>query len=182
MKRIVLFILVIASLILLLPFTLFKFLSTQTIFDVYDRKTSEINRNVEGYSVLFTQIFDNAEICASQPTVDCTSRIQEQIKAALRTDNLYFPEYFIRLTNEGIMQKLFLSGELVETKPTTVGEVRVRDFIEGKDNNLFWNTWRSNSSDSTMIFLKDLYSEAEIIIPFKQGLKIKGVVVYLFGD
>lgn len=167
---------------MLSPAIIFNYFGTSPLYKVYGQKIQEISLNPIGYKELFTEVFDHALECPKIASSKCREEIQRQIMSTLQTTDLNFPEYFVRLTSEGTLQKLFLSGEVLEISANTQGEKRVVSLLLDKEHNLLWNGWRVSESESNIKFLNDLYSEAEVIIPVKVHGKIKGAIVYLYGD
>lgn len=163
------------------PFVLLN-LYGQPLLQIYDRRTRDMNEDSEVYKQLFSETFDKARTCTIEKSEGCKEEVQRDLMAILKRSDLNTPEYYIRLTPDGRIQKLFMSSEVEETVPKTEGEYKVQAFLRGKTNNILWNTWRTNSDDSTTLFLEDLYSEAEVVIPFKVNNSIVGAIVYLYGD
>ncbi len=89
------------------------------------------------------------------------------------------PMYFIQFKNDSLI-KLFFSGELVITQVKTSGESKVKDLLSGTKSDLYG--LQANLEGLRMTYLNDLYSEAEVIVPYKKENKIIGAVVYLHGD
>lgn len=98
------------------------------------------------------------------------------------------PMYFIYLLPDGKIAKLFFSGALIFEPVDTKGEILIKEVLEGKRNGLYGLQLREEISlfGREQIFktryLKDLYSQAEVIVPYKVNDEIIGAVVYLHGE
>ena len=105
------------------------------------------------------------------------------------------PMYFITLLPNENIAKLFFSGGLVIEKIDTREERMVADFLENKRKTLygpyfneeaFETSWRNPQNrpfyDLKPSYLKDLYSQMEVIVPYRVNGETKGAVVYLHGQ
>jgi hypothetical protein len=74
-----------------------------------------------------------------------------------------------------------LHGEWVEETVNTGGEKKVAQFLESPKSG-YLRGIRIDATYSNMVYLRDFYSEAEIIVPVYEGTKVIGAVVKLYGD
>lgn len=150
--------------------------------------------NPEFFSEIFDQIMPRAQECGVDPI--CVKKIRDELDlltaeigtTSAMTKPDYFsdvslandqPMYFISLGNNKL-NKLFFSGEAVVDQIETRQEKMVQDLLTGKRERLIG--FQANVDGLRMTYLNDLYSEAEVIVPFKQNDRIIGAVVYLHGD
>lgn len=148
-----------------------------------------IQGNQSKYYELVTSIFDDAKKCTDDK---CRKKISLKIHDNLiemKGTPLYEGIYFIRLNNNGEIEKMFLHGQVKIEKVDTKGEQKVVKFITKNDysiftNNLYLKGFRIDSGISNMHYLNDFYSEAEIIVPIRtfDNQKIVGAIVKGYGD
>lgn len=141
-----------------------------------------ISLNGRALESVFTNSFDQATTCQTEA---CRLEQITATKLSLRgSHNLTFYEssYFIRLNADKNIEKLFLSGEVKTTIPTTAGEKRVTRLLQGRATPICTQNWKIDASATAMTYLKDGYSEAEIILPVKKLGQVIGAIVMRFGD
>ncbi len=150
------------------------------------------------FDTVFEEILTASDDCTLSET-ECTQQARSQFDAlTLSTATLsstvqkpnYFssislrsdePFYFIALNKEQTqITKLFFSGERKDSPLITRKEKRVAQLLLGKKERLMG--LQANVEGLRMTYLNDLYSEAEIIVPYKKDGTILGAVVYLHGD
>lgn len=119
-------------------------------------------------------------------TTDCRSQTGNFIYSQLQDlDQLKYPSstYFIRARKQATIEKLFLSGEYQSEPVDTPAEHLV--FLVLQDRLPGWVLAigaKLDANNSTMHYLNDFHSEAEIIVPVKQHGKVIGALVRLYGD
>lgn len=148
-----------------------------------------IQGNQTKYYELVTSIFDDAKKCTDEKCKKKISlKINENLKEMKGTP-FYEGIYFIRINENGDLEKMFLHGEVKVEKVNTKGEQKVVNFLTKNNysmfvNNLYLKGFRIDSGISNMHYLNDYYSEAEIIVPIRtyDNAKIVGAVVKGYGD
>ena len=163
------------------------------------------------FESIFNDIFPNALNCSSESS-DCISQTREKIDSlsASVVDKNVLPDmddyhlfgrrsqdfkpsnqqpmYFIMLLSNDDLAKLFFSGGLIIEPIDTKKEELVKEFLEGKRSGLYGLQLREEISlfgrgqILKTHYLEDLYSQAEVIVPYKVDNKIMGAVVYLHGE
>jgi hypothetical protein len=158
-----------------------------------------ISQNQAGLEILFTDIFDQAAACRSLPLeinqIACRQTIPTQIYAHIATgkDELtnFSSTYFVRLDphDPDQLQKLFLSGNLVNEPINTPGERQVEQLLTGQRRSL--PSYRLLDPVGNPLhhryfndrYLKDFYSELEIIVPYQcDHNHTTGAIVRLYAD
>ena len=138
-----------------------------------------IQKHQSGLTALFSQGFDDIKSCRS---VNCEFIANQQIPDAISRDNSHYnfsSTYFVRLSSNGQLQKLTISGHLNSIAPRTRGEKLVANFI--KSNTLFlFPAYIDQGYDAT--YLNDYYSEAEIFVPVQVDGKTIGIIVRLYAS
>lgn len=166
---------------------------------VYTLRSAQVfelmRENPQFFDEIFTEILPEAIECHGN--AECVAGIRSRLDLLTETTASesstidvpgYFsdvslannqPMYFITLDQDRIV-KLFFSGGIVTTPIETRKEALVRDVLLGKRNNL--HGLQANVDGLRMTYLNDLYSEAEVIVPYVIDGEIVGAVVYLHGD
>lgn len=165
------------------------------VFNLRSNQVSSLMQsNPEFFLEIFDQIMPRAGECGTDPA--CVENIRNELDlltakagtTSAETKPDYFsnvslandqPMYFISLSNNKF-NKLFFSGEYFVDQVETRREKMVQDVLLGKREQLYG--FQANVDGLRMTYLNDLYSEAEVIVPFKQNDEIVGAVVYLHGD
>jgi len=159
-------------------------------------QVSELMReNPQFFDEIFTEILPEAVECNgnAECVADIRSRLDLQTETTASESSTidvpgYFsdvslannqPMYFITLDQNQIV-KLFFSGGVITTPIETRKEALVRDVLLGKRDKLYG--LQANVDGWRMTYLNDLYSEAEVIVPYIKDGEIVGAVVYLHGD
>jgi hypothetical protein len=151
--------------------------------------TLYIHKHENGIRSILTTTMDAAEKCQESTQV-CEKLNQTAIYDVLGDTSSvsYFPStYFIRLKDQHI-QKLFLSGKMINEKITTPREARVYAFIaRGKGTQIFC----PNSGNYTrplridLSCLRDFPSDAgteNIILVRDDNQQVIGAVVKIYGS
>lgn len=140
--------------------------------------------NHQKYYDIFANIFDEAKLCNNEK---CRSDISLKLHNNLvdmKPTMFYEGMYFIRANKSGKIDKLFLSGEYKEKEIETKLESKVFKFISNNNQDLYLKGIRVDGGYSNMKYLKDFYSEAEIVIPVRtyDDMRIIGAIVKGYGD
>lgn len=170
--------------------------SGKGVYTLRSAQVSELMReNPQFFDEIFTEILPEAVEC--QGHTECVAGIRSRLDllteaTASESSTIdvpgYFsdvslannqPMYFITLDQNQIV-KLFFSGGVVTTPIETRKEALVRDVLLGKRDKLYG--LQANVDGLRMTYLNDLYSEAEVIVPYVMDGGIVGAVVYLHGD
>lgn len=147
----------------------------QTLEYVYTNKITVNN--------IFTTVFNEAKNCSRKYSAACKEKNRRNLeKYFINSCQLDFcySTYFIRLSNDNKLEKLFLSGDYKLEFINSIGEKIVSNFLQNNQKKLMG--FRINEMFSTMHYLNDLYSEAEIIVPIIVDNKKLGAFVRLYGD
>ncbi len=130
---------------------------------------------------------------------------KQQVKTNLivekkSTDNFFVPVpsnqqpiYFITLLPDKKIAKLFFSGDVRFEQIDTRVERMVVEVLEGKRKELYGPYFgeevfavvrgtERTFYDPKPAYLKDLYSQMEVIVPYYQDDKLVGAIVYLHGS
>jgi len=170
--------------------------SGKGVYTLRGAQVSELMReNPQFFDEIFAEILPEAVKCNgnSECVASIRSRLDlltEATASESSTINVpgYFsnvslannqPMYFITLDQNQIV-KLFFSGGVITTPVETLKEALVRDVLLGKRDKLYG--LQANVDGLRMTYLNDLYSEAEVIVPYVMDGEIVGAVVYLHGD
>jgi hypothetical protein len=156
-------------------------LSNKPAIREYCRETKNyVSQNPEVFHKITTDIFDQAKSCGNGE--ECKKEINRAIYNTLPSSfsQLTYPEstYFIRANKEGLIEKLFYSGEYYAKTPETLRE----KFILSRLNHskgICDLGWKNDLTTTTMTYLRDIVGEAEIIIPVG---KANAAVVRIWGD
>ncbi|MEN8253066.1 MAG: hypothetical protein ABFQ62_01660 [Patescibacteria group bacterium] len=143
---------------------------------------SFIELNNSTFETVFTNSFDVAVACRTEKCK--TQQVNQTMLSLEGSDKLKFYQtsYLIRLNTDGNIEKWFWSGDVKTTIPTTDGEKQVTKLLRGKSSPICTQNWKLDSGETHMTYLKDAYSEAEIIIPIKSDRKVIGAFVSRWGD
>ncbi len=170
--------------------------SGKQVYTLRSAQVSELMReNPQFFDEIFTEILPEAVVCDgnTECEADIRSRLDLLTEVTAQESSTidvpgYFsnvslannqPMYFITLDQNQIV-KLFFSGGVVTTPIETRKEALVRDVLLGKRDRL--HGLQANVDGLRMTYLNDLYSEAEVIVPYVKDGEIVGAVVYLHGD
>lgn len=161
----------------------FDYISNKPQIRQYCRDTTNfINLNQQSLSQIFGNIFDEAKTCTDEK---CKSKVSDFIMHSLvgKEELTFFPStYFIRVSNERKIEKLFLGGDYKEKSAETRKEYEVVRLLEGRRNKICDQGWKLDNVTSYMKYLYDFPSEAEIIIPVKENGRVIGAIVKTWGD
>lgn len=157
-----------------------------------------VTNNPVFFEKTFTEIFPQAIACKkSGEKNECVTKMRREMERLLPTpivDQLVEkykipdqphtmwvdqPMYFITL-KDGQIIKLFFSGGVKLENINTIGELKVMALLNGWTDKLYDIVL--NDRTIPMTYLDDLYSEAEVIAPYKINGKTVGAIVYLHGD
>ncbi len=169
--------------------------------DIYVRRTTQLEKLVENnptfFQSIFTEIIPLAIKCQEKEKNECPGKIRPSIEKFFILEDIHssqeyweetdgtlklrgdLPLYFVVLS-EGKLIKLFLSGEVLIETIDTPGEKKILDVLQNKNKKL-WGM-QANTELFRMTYLKDLYSEAEVVFPYKQNDNTIGVLIFLHGD
>jgi len=170
--------------------------SGKGVYTLRSTQVSELMReNPQFFDEVFTKIMPEAVECNgnAECVADIRSRLDLLTEATASESSTidvpgYFsdvslasnqPMYFITL-NQSQIVKLFFSGGIITTPVETRKEALVRDVLLGKRDKLYG--LQANVDGLRMTYLNDLYSEAEVVVPYVKDGEIAGAVVYLHGD
>lgn len=170
--------------------------SGKGVYTLRSAQVSELMReNPQFFDEIFTEILPEAVECNGN--AECVADIRSRLDLLTETTALesstidvpgYFsdvslannqPMYFITLDQDQIV-KLFFSGGVITSPVETRKEALVRNVLLGKRDKLYG--LQANVDGLRMTYLNDLYSEAEVIVPYIKDGEIAGAVVYLHGD
>jgi len=171
----------------------------------YFEKSEQVNTMVEDdptfFNTVFSDIFPAAIQCSENQTT-CASQTRKKFdllsSEANNSTNKFSqqeslnqqPIYFITLLPDGQIGKLFFSGEVMVEPVNTREEKLVVELLTGKRDHLYGPYFNSevfdfqNRSffDPKPAYLKDLYSQMEVIVPYYSDSEIIGGIVYLHGE
>jgi hypothetical protein len=139
-----------------------------------------VDTNQDSFAKIVTDIFDQAKSCGNGDS--CKTLVSESIFKAmpLAYFDLMYPEstYFIRASNEGLIEKMFLSGEYYAKTPETFREKFVLWRLN-QSKGVCDLGWKNDISTTSMTYLRDITAEAEVIVPIR---KTNSAIVRLWGD
>lgn len=144
-----------------------------------------INDNPIKYYELVTSIFDESKNCQSIKCKDSVSLKIHDNLSNMKSTPFYEGIYFIRVNNNSEIEKMFLDGSYKLEKVDTNGEKKVFNFLNNYGSlAIYLKGFRIDGGISTMHYLNDFYSEAEIIVPIRtyDRAKIVGAIVKGYGD
>lgn len=170
--------------------------SGKGVYTLRSAQVSELMReNPQFFDEIFAEILPEAVKCNGNS--ECVASIRSRLNllteaTASESSTIdvpgYFsdvslannqPMYFITLDQNQIV-KLFFSGGIITKPIETRKETLVKDILLGKRDKLYG--LQANVDGLRMTYLNDLYSEAEVIVPYMMDGEIVGAVVYLHGD
>ena len=170
--------------LLLFTYIAFTLGSNEKWIAEYCKETDEfIALNNDKWRYVFGDFFDEAKSCDNDS--GCQERLHDELMVMLQGKEQlgYFPStYFIRLDPGENIEKMFLSTEYNFTQPATRREKRVVRLLKNRNDRICTQGFKNDLPFSTMKYLYDLPSEAEIIIPVKDGDQVLGAIVKLWGD
>lgn len=144
--------------------------------------SAAVKKDENSVNFIFTALFDKAKDCRDP---ECQKRVSDELHQKLihfKDISYYEGTYFIRLNSSGKIEKLFLNGEWKEESVDTPGEKTVYAFLKNPRGRNYLKGFRINEYYSNMVYLADLYSEAEIIMPVIIDNKVIGAIVKAYGD
>lgn len=173
--------------------------------ETYWRQSGQISLMIKNNPVFFEKIYldifpialncsDSGDNCR-----DKTRYLLDQISVSSKNypvngePSNKHPMYFIKLLPDGKIAKLFFSGELEIKEVDTREERMVVALIQGKRDSLFGPYYDQEITgdgrspghaffDPKPAYLKDLYSQMEVIVPYYFDSEIVGAIVYLHGQ
>ncbi len=139
-----------------------------------------VDTNQDSFHKLTTTIFDRAKSCGNGKS--CKNQISDEIFNTVPKTyfNLLYPEstYFIRINKEGLIEKMFYSGEYYAKTPETQREKFVYWRLK-RSKGICDLGWKNDISTTSMTYLRDIAAEAEVIVPIA---KTNSAIVRLWGD
>jgi hypothetical protein len=174
----------------------------------YYGKSELVNGMVSSYPSFFESIFDDIFpsalncsdsqlVCVQETRSKLDALSEETARSHQNNENTqyYIPSnqsqiYFITLLLDGQIAKLFFSGDLVIEQVDTREEKMVVDLLTGERKDLYgpyldqeaFDEKKRRFYDPKPAYLKDLYSQMEIIVPYYSDSEIIGAIVYLHGE
>lgn len=172
---------IITCLIIILGlFVLDKLSNKPAIRDYCSSTKNAVDTNQDAFTTIVTTIFDQAKSCGNGDS--CKTLVSESIFKAmpLAYFDLMYPEstYFIRASNEGLIEKMFRSGEYYAKTPETFREKFVLWRLN-QSKGVCDLGWKNDISTTSMTYLRDITAEAEVIVPIR---KTNSAIVRLWGD
>lgn len=142
-----------------------------------------VRSHQEQLAYIFLETFSKAEQC-NNGLPECKLLLADDIQSVIQTSELPSgtSTYFITVDSKGTIRKLFLSGDYTVTTASTVGERKVYNYLLGR--RLFLNAfpYKIDSTNTNMLFLRDLQAESEVVLRVKKDRKIIGAMVIVHGD
>lgn len=158
--------------------------TTQQMWHVCGETKVFRKENIRHLETIYTRIFDRAKNCDHNAA--CEERVSRDIlDFFVESEKVtQFPTtYFIRESDDGVIEKLFLSGRYETKRASTKEELKVLAVLQGKRKEICTEGWRlENGIGTDMTYLRDLYSEAEAIIPVDINGERVGAIVKGIGD
>lgn len=170
---------------IIIGYCIFYFLSNKPSIKQSCKEAKQyISQHQSQLQTLLTQSFDQASKCPENSPECLASNMQELVTQFPDTGELsnYSSTYFIRAEGEEHIAKLFLSGRYQKDPADTVKEKEVMKVLRGEKKEICADGFKSDVNFTTMTYLKDFIVEAEIIEPIKDGDKVVGAMVRLYGD
>lgn len=152
------------------------------IYNSCKQLTSFIDANNEQLETAVTTLFDEAAQCSTE---ECKKNLRtQQLSLFTGSENVKFypSSYLVRLNKDGNIEKWLWTGEVITTIPSTLGEKRVANLLADSGPPICVQGWKIDTDTTSMRYLKDFTSEAEIIQPIKKDGEIIGAMVMLYGD
>lgn len=173
--------------------------------ETYYSTVKQVNKMIEREPTFFTTIFNDIFPFALECSVsksECISQTRQKLDFISVSPLDYatdydpsnkHPMYFIKLLPDGKIAKLFFSGDLEIEEINTREERMVVALLEGKRDALYGPYYDQELTgdgktpnhalfDLKPAYLKDLYSQMEIVIPYHSNSEIVGGIVYLHGE
>lgn len=173
--------------------------------DTYQREASRVNTMVGNNPGFFESVFGDifpSTINCQENKIECTKQARQKLDAISVSTKNYpvddepsnkHPMYFIKLLPDGKLAKLFFSGDLEIEEVNTREEKMVIDLLKGKRNELHGPYYDQELTgdgrtashaffDPKPTYLKDLYAQMEVIVPYYSDSQIIGATVYLHGE
>ena len=184
MKKIIFLIIL---LLLIVAFTLSSFRGrAYSVKGIAYSTSLVLSHNCSDFDTIFMSLFDQAKGCKDKV---CQKEISDKINnlsISFKSIPIYEGTYYIR-EKDGNIEKLFLDGSIKITPIKTLGERIVSFFLLHPMDFIYLPGFKVDSNISSMHFLGDFYSEAEIIVPYSYcsiGIEGKsaGAVVKNYGD
>jgi hypothetical protein len=141
-------------------------------------------KNLDHLLVVYGFLFEEAKNCHHNEV--CEATVSQKILQSFSDSEkvTQFPStYFIKLSENGVIEKLFLSGRYETDRVDTTEERKALAVLEGKRKEICTEGWRlEDGTGADMTYLHDIYSEAEAIIPVRIDNKLLGAIVKGYGD
>lgn len=156
-------------------------LSNKPAIREYCKETKDyVAQNPEVFRKIITDIFDQVKTCGNSEK--CKRDINRSIYSTLPPSfsQLTYPEstYFIRINKEGLIEKLFYSGEYYAKTPETYREKFIIWQLS-HSRGVCALGWKNDISTTTMTYLRDITAEAEVVVPIGNT---HAAIVRLWGD
>ncbi len=147
----------------------------------YCRSTkSFVKANQSSFDKITTTLFDQAKNCGNGAS--CKKQISKEIFNTLPKSyfDMMYPEstYFIRINREGLIEKMFYSGEYYAKTPETLREKFIKWQLR-HSRGVCDLGWKNDISTTSMTYLRDITAEAEVIVPIGNT---RSAIVRLWGD
>lgn len=153
------------------------------VVSMQEETETYVQNHSSDLQIIVTDIFDEARDCLDQK---CRDNVSQEIFVNLPSfEELENREstYFVRMRDENTLEKLYLSGQYAVNYVDTDGEKEVKELLNGKKENLNQGKTRwFNTPAPDMIYLEDLPSEFETIVPIQENETVQGAMVRLYGD
>jgi hypothetical protein len=167
--------------LIIIGFFALDLLSNKPAIREYCKETRVyVSQNQEVFQKITTDIFDHAKSCGNGE--QCKKDVYREIYAILPPSfsQLTYPEstYFIRINDQGLIEKMFYSGEYYAKTPETFREKFILWRLK-RGKGICDLGWKNDLTTKTMTYLRDIVAEAEIIIPVGQS---GAAIVRLWGD
>ncbi len=178
---------------------------------VIDSQQTWVDESHEQLVEVFGEVFEEASECWGDEQIrdrrdeygdDCTwmlrKRLDELIGRTLASGvrGGRKPVYFVKLTENNKLAKLYQSGIYFEEEVESSGEESVVQILKGEKDPFEFPLYTCDGGDDWVcelllpgrlllpdrIYLEDMYSEIELYFLVKGKGEIVGAVVYLHGD
>ena len=172
---------IITFLIIILGLFVLDRLSNKPEIRNYCSSTKKVvDTNQDSFTTIVTDIFDQAKSCGNADS--CKTQVSKSIFNAIPLTyfDLMYPEstYFIRASKEGLIEKMFYSGEYYAKTPETIREKFVLWRLN-QSKGVCNLGWKNDISTTSMTYLRDIKAEAEVIVPIGNT---NSALVRLWGD
>jgi len=165
-------------------FLMFILSNKPSILKVCQQTEEYIQINESGFSTLFSTLFDRASKCPEN-TENCMAVNRTEVYQLLADQESlenFSSTYFIRSAGKDHIEKLFLSGRYQKDEADTNGEKKVKKVLDAEKSKICAEGIKTDNTFTTMTYLNDFISEAEVVIPVKKGDEVIGAVVRIYGD